>query len=144
VIITPEGEELNGSLRLEFRTTNNEAEYEAVIAGLRLALELGAKSVEVRSDSQVIIGHIMGEFEAKGDKMKKYLAKVQGMQTSFQKFNITKIPRNENEKADHLARMASAEDRGVKEDKEDIWSLKRSSISDDASDIVASIEEASD
>jgi ribonuclease HI len=144
VIITPEGEELNGSLRLEFRTTNNEAEYEAVIAGLGLALELGAKSVEVRSDSQVIIGHIMGEFEAKGDKMKKYLAKVQGMQTSFQKFSITKIPRNENEKADHLARMASAEDRGVKEDKEDIWSLKRSSISDDASDIVASIEEASD
>jgi ribonuclease HI len=75
VIITPEGEELNGSLRLEFKTTNNEAEYEAVIAGLGLALELGAKSVEVRSDSQVIVGHIIGEFEAKGDKMKKYLCK---------------------------------------------------------------------
>jgi ribonuclease HI len=117
VIVTPEGEELNGSLRLEFRTTNNEAEYEAIIAGLGLALELGAKSVEVRSDSQVIIGHIMGEFEAKGDKMKKYLAKVQGMQTSFQKFSITKIPSKDNEKADHLARMASAEDRGSRKTK---------------------------
>jgi hypothetical protein len=42
VLVTPEGEELNGALRLEFRTTNNEAEYEAVIAGLGLALELGA------------------------------------------------------------------------------------------------------
>jgi ribonuclease HI len=51
VLVTPEGEELNGSFRLEFKTTNNEAEYEVVIAGLRLALELGAKSVEVRSDS---------------------------------------------------------------------------------------------
>lgn len=47
MLVTPEGEELNGSLRLQFRTTNNEAEYEAVIAGLGLALELGAKSVKV-------------------------------------------------------------------------------------------------
>jgi ribonuclease HI len=125
-------------LRLEFRTTNNEAEYEAVIAGLGLALELGAKSVEVRSDSQVIVGHIKGEFEAKGDKMKKYLAKVQGMLTSFQKFSITKIPRKDNEKADHLARMASADDGKVTGDEEGIRSLKRSSISDDALDIVAS------
>jgi hypothetical protein len=83
VLVTPEGEELNGSLRLEFRTTNNEAEYEAIIAGLGLALKLGAKSMEVQSDSQVIVGHIRGEFEAKGERMKKYLAKVQGMQTSF-------------------------------------------------------------
>jgi ribonuclease HI len=120
VIITPEGEELNGSLRLKFRTTNNEAKYEAVIAGLGLAFEIGAKSVDVRSDSQVIVGHIMGEFEAKEDKMKKYLAKVQGMQTSFQKFSIIKIPRKDNEKADHLARMASTEDNEVKEDEEDI------------------------
>jgi hypothetical protein len=66
VIVTPEGEELNGSLKLEFRTTNNEAEYEAVIAGLGLALELGAESVEVRSNSQVIVGHIKGEFKAGG------------------------------------------------------------------------------
>jgi ribonuclease HI len=58
MLFTPEGEELNDSLRLEFRTTNNEAEYEAVIAGLGLALELGAESVEILSDSQVIVGHI--------------------------------------------------------------------------------------
>jgi ribonuclease HI len=47
VLVTPKGEELNGALRLKFRTTNNEAEYEAVIAGLGLALELGAEFVEV-------------------------------------------------------------------------------------------------
>ena len=51
LLITLEGEELSSSLRLEFRTTNNEAEYEAVIAGLGMALELGAESVEIRSDS---------------------------------------------------------------------------------------------
>jgi ribonuclease HI len=47
VLVTPKREELNGALRLKFRTTNNEVEYEAVIAGLGLALELGAESVEV-------------------------------------------------------------------------------------------------
>jgi ribonuclease HI len=68
VLVTPEGEELSGALRLEFRTTNNEAENEAVIASLGMALELGAVSVKVWSDSQVIVGHIRGEFEAKGEK----------------------------------------------------------------------------
>jgi ribonuclease HI len=120
LLITPDGEELSSALRLEFRTTNNEAEYEAVIAGLGLALELGAESVEVRSDSQVIVGHIRGEFEAKGEKMKKYLSKVHDMQSSFQKFCITKIPREDNEKADRLARMASAENTKIKEEKEPI------------------------
>jgi ribonuclease HI len=63
VLFTPDGEKLSSSLRLEFKTTNNEAEYEAVVAGLELALELGVDSVEIRSDSQVIVGHIRGEFE---------------------------------------------------------------------------------
>ena len=76
LLITLDEEELGSSLRLEFRTTNNEAEYEVVIAGLGMALELGAESVEIRSNSQVIVGHIRGEFEAKGEKMKIYLSKV--------------------------------------------------------------------
>jgi folylpolyglutamate synthase/dihydropteroate synthase len=78
--------------------------------------------------------------------MKKYLSKVQGIQTSFQKFSITKIPRKDNEKADHLARMASTENTKIEEDKEIIHSLRHSSISDEASDVlvVSSIEEVSD
>jgi ribonuclease HI len=144
VVITPEGEELKGSLKLEFKTTNNEAEYEAVIAGLELAIELGAKSVEIRSDSQVIVGHIRGEFEAKGSNMRKYLAKVQSMQSSFQKFSITKIPRKDNEKADRLARMASSEEHGVEENDEHTRVLNHPSISDDASVPVSLVEDASD
>jgi ribonuclease HI len=59
---------LCNSLRLGFKITNNEVEYEAVLAGLRLAQEMGTKCVEVRSNSQVIIGHIKGEYETKGEK----------------------------------------------------------------------------
>ena len=58
LLITPSREELSSSLRLGFKTTNNEAEYEAVIAGLGMALELGTESMEIQSNSQVIVGHI--------------------------------------------------------------------------------------
>jgi ribonuclease HI len=109
VVVTPEEEELCSSLRLEFKTTNNKAEYEAVIVELCVTLEMGAKSVEVRSNSQVIVGHIKGEFEAKGENMNLYLSKVQNMQSSFKKFCIVKIPKEENEKADRLAWLASAD-----------------------------------
>lgn len=51
VLVTPEGEELYRLLRLKFKTTNNEVEYEAILAGLSLAWQMGAKFVEVRSDS---------------------------------------------------------------------------------------------
>jgi ribonuclease HI len=144
VLVTLEGDELNSSLRLEFKTTNNETEYEAVVAGLEMALELGADSVEVRSDSQVIVGHIRGEFEAKGEKMKKYLTKVQSMQTAFQKFYIKKIPREDNIKADHLAKMASTENMEFEENERSIRILRHSLIFEEASDAprISMIEEA--
>jgi ribonuclease HI len=107
MIKAPNGESLLSSWRLEFWVTNNEAEYEAVIAGLRIAQEMGAEHVELRSDSQVIVGHIQGTFEAKGEKMKLYLSRVQDMQASLKRFSIIKIPRSQNEEADLLARMGS-------------------------------------
>jgi ribonuclease HI len=142
VLFTLDGEELSSSLRLEFKTTNNEA----VVAGLELALELGADSVEMRSDSQVIVGHIRGEFEAKGEKMKKYLTKVQSMQTAFQKFCIKKILREDNEKADHLAKMASTETEESDENEGIIRILRHPSIFEEASNVpqISSIKEASD
>ena len=140
---TPDGEKFGSSLRLEFRTTNNKAEYEAVIVGLGMDLELGAESLKVQSDSQVIVGHIQREFEAKGENMKMYLSKVHNMQSSFQKFYITKIPREDNEKVNCLARMGSAESRKAKEGGELIWSLTHPSISDQASKL-AITEELSD
>jgi hypothetical protein len=102
--------------------------------------------VEIRSDSQVIVGHINGEFEAKGEKMKKYLANVQSMQTAFQKFCIKKIPREDNEKADHLARMASAETEESDENDKVNATLRHPSIFEKASNAlqVSPVEEASD
>ncbi|XP_059461845.1 uncharacterized protein LOC132190823 [Corylus avellana] len=136
ILITPEGEELHNSIRLEFRTTNNEVEYEAVIAGLSLAQELGAECIELRSDSQVIVGHIQGKFKAKVDKMRLYLSKVQDLQSSFKKFYIIKIPMDENEGADHLARIASTEE-SIGEFEEIIQTLSQPTIAEAVSVSIA-------
>jgi ribonuclease HI len=85
------------ALKLNFPTTNNEAEYEAVIAGLNLAEHLGAKNLEIQSDSQVVVSHIQGGSEAKGEKMIKYLAKVCCSWDRFEQLVITQILKTKNE-----------------------------------------------
>ena len=60
-------------VRLDFPTTNNEAEYETLVAGLDLAKVVGAASVIVHYNSQVITNQVNGDYECKGVRMKKYL-----------------------------------------------------------------------
>ena len=96
---------------MKFTATNNEAEYEAVIVGLSIAREVGARNVEVQSDSQVVVGHIKREYEAKGEKkMKKYLTKVKSTMRYFDKVLFTKVPWEHNTWADTLARIGSSID----------------------------------
>ena len=63
VIITPEGIRLEHSFRLGFKASNNEAEYEALIAGLKTPFDLGAQDVEVYLDSRLVINQVQGNFE---------------------------------------------------------------------------------
>ena len=60
-------------IRLDFLTTNNEAEYEALVAGLDLAKAIGATSVVIYCDSQVITNQVNGNYECNGERMKRYL-----------------------------------------------------------------------
>lgn len=113
IMIGPNFEELEYSLGFEFPATNNDAEYEAVITGLGLAARLGVSSVEICNDSQLIVGQVMGEFEARDGKMAAYLMAVRDLQRGFSSFKITKVPRKDNERADALARLASANPRNL-------------------------------
>ena len=61
------------AVRLQFSATNNEAKYEALLTGLSLAKALGAKNLIVYADSQLIIGQVKGDYEAKEERMQKYL-----------------------------------------------------------------------
>ena len=69
VITFLEGDILKYGIQLKVPVTNNEAKYEAILTGLRIAQALGAKNALLRSDSQLIIGQVKGDFEAKETRM---------------------------------------------------------------------------
>ncbi|KAL8134680.1 hypothetical protein AgCh_009635 [Apium graveolens] len=109
VLQSPDGFLIEYAMKLDFPTTNNEAEYEALIAGLGLAGILRVKNLKVRGDSKLIISQVQGEFEARDDTMAKYVRLVRAVMTQFNECHIEHIPREENAKADALSKFASSE-----------------------------------
>ena len=95
-------------IRLDLPTTNNEAEYEALVAGLDLAKVAKAISVVVYCDSQVVISQVNGDYKCKGEMMKKYLEQVRKWVGDLQA-KFVQIPREENKQANRLAKAASVE-----------------------------------
>ena len=94
-------------VHLQFLTTNNEVEYEAVLSSLDLTKASGAKSAVIHCDSQVVVRHINSDYEAKGEWMKEYLSMVKSKMGEEFLVEFIKIPREVNELADHLAKVAS-------------------------------------
>ena len=76
LLCSPKGNEIECMVRLDFPTTNNEAKYEALVAGLDLAKAAGATSVVIHCDSQVVTNQVNSDYECKGERMKKYLEQV--------------------------------------------------------------------
>ncbi|GKB15777.1 reverse transcriptase domain-containing protein, partial [Tanacetum coccineum] len=99
-------EELLDSWTL-FDATNNEAEYEALIAGLRIAEQIGVKNLQTNLDSRLVANQVNGFYIAKEPAMIQYLEKVKTLSRSFKKFSIKQVPRSENKKADALRKIAS-------------------------------------
>ena len=87
-------------------TTNNQAEYRAVIAALEKAISLGARHVEVRSDSELVVRQITGKYRVKKITLKPLFQRVKQLQNSLEGFTITHIPREQNTEADELANRA--------------------------------------
>ena len=88
VIITLEGILLEHSFRLGFRASNNEAEYEALLAVLKMVLGMGAQDIEAYSDSRLVVNQVQGNFEACDSRMKEYLQVVKRV---MGKFSMTKV-----------------------------------------------------
>ena len=80
VVISPEKIIIEKSLRLGFSTTNNETEYEALLVGLTMVQKMGGKSVEIFSDSALVVGQVKGELEARDVKMQENLNQVRRLQ----------------------------------------------------------------
>ena len=101
---------LKYTVRLQFSAMNNEVEYEALLTGLNLAKALRAKNLIVQADSQLIIGQVKGDYEAKEERMQKYLKIIQQFSQHFDCLDFVKIPQAKNAEADFLARLASSDD----------------------------------
>ena len=108
VVITPEAIRLEHSFRLRFKASNNEAEYEALLAGLRAVLHLGAKDVEIYSDSRLVVYQITGDFEARDSRMKAYLSVAKQIISQFGTVKVSQVARSQNKHADSLATLASS------------------------------------
>ncbi|GJU87454.1 reverse transcriptase domain-containing protein [Tanacetum coccineum] len=107
IITNPEGVEFTYALRFRFDATNNEAEYEALIAGLRITEQMGVKNLQENVDSKLVANQVNGVYVAKEPGMIKYLEKVKNLAGAFKEFSIKQVPRGENKKADALSKIAS-------------------------------------
>jgi len=86
--------------------TNNEAEYRALIAALEEAARLGAREVEARADSQLLVRQVEGRYRVKAANLKPLFARVRELLERFERWRVVHVPREENREADRLANMA--------------------------------------
>ncbi|XP_042499339.1 uncharacterized protein LOC122077455 [Macadamia integrifolia] len=109
VLKSPEEFTIHYALRFAFPATNNEAEYEALIAGIKLAKAVMTDDLVAHSDSQLIVNQVNGQYEAKEERMAMYLKEVRRLVSSFGTFAMVQIPRQENALADALSKLATAD-----------------------------------
>ena len=88
------------------RATNNEAEYRALVEGLKMALEHGARRLAHLSDSQLLVRQLEGSYKVKAVELQRFFSEARGMIQSFASFSTSHIPREENSRADKLANQA--------------------------------------
>ena len=79
---------------MKFPTIDNEAEYEVILTGLRLGRALGVKNLLVQNDSKLVIGQIKGEYEAKEERMQKYLRLTKHLAQEFDKVEFVQVFRS--------------------------------------------------
>nr|XP_043625708.1 uncharacterized protein LOC122597141 [Erigeron canadensis] len=107
ILTNPDGQEFSYALRFEFKASNNAAEYEALLAGLRIAKQMKVKHIHACVESQIVAFQVDGTYEAKEPTMKKYLEKVRQIRQSFESFRIQNVSQSRNKIAYALSKLAS-------------------------------------
>ena len=96
------------ALHFAFKTSNNQAEYEAILVGLSLARKVGVKTLTCKTDSKLTIGHLNDEFQIKDPILLQYYHLVRAViQSTFERVRIEHIPRTDNIRVDILSKLAS-------------------------------------
>ncbi|XP_050222462.1 uncharacterized protein LOC126672550 [Mercurialis annua] len=106
IIVSPSGAKTSLSFNLDFECTNNQSEYEALIIGLEILLDLGAKKVKIIGDSQLVIRQVSGEYKCMSYSLTSYYAIAIQLIESFEEVELVHVPREENWEADELSQLA--------------------------------------
>jgi ribonuclease HI len=107
LFVSPLGEHMRYAVRLHFPASNNMDEYEALLCGLKIAIEIGVKRLDVWGDSQLMIDQVMKNASCHDDKMEAYCKAVRALKDKFYGIELNHVPRRYNEEADELAKIAS-------------------------------------
>ena len=108
VLVSPKKITIEKSLILGFSATNNEAKYEVLLMEMAMVQKMGGKTVEMFSDSRLIVGQVKGELEARDARMQEYLGQVRRIQTKFEFLDLSHISRSGNTHANSLATLATS------------------------------------
>jgi ribonuclease HI len=107
LFISPLRKHLRYVLRLHFPASNNMAEYEALVNGLRIAIELGVRHLDARGDSHLVIDQVMKNSHCRDRKMEAYCDEVRRLEDKFYGLELNHVARCYNETADELAKIVS-------------------------------------
>jgi ribonuclease HI len=107
LFVSPLVEHMRYTVRLHFPASNNMAEYEALLCGLKIAIEVGIKRLDMRGVSQLVIDQVMKNASCHDDKMEAYCKAVRALEDKFYGIELNHVPHRYNEKADELAKIAS-------------------------------------
>jgi ribonuclease HI len=107
LFISPLRKHVRYVLHLHFPASNNVAEYEALVNGLRIAVELGVRRLDARGDSQLVIDQVMKNSHCHDKKMEAYCDEVRRLEDRFHGLELNHVARRYNETADELAKIAS-------------------------------------
>ncbi|XP_038875075.1 uncharacterized protein LOC120067603 [Benincasa hispida] len=107
ILILPEKHMLPYSFTLAELCSNNVVEYQALIIGLQMALEIGIACIEIFGDSKLIINQILCQYEVKHDNLKPYFTYARQLMEKFESVALEHVLRMENKKADALANLAT-------------------------------------
>jgi ribonuclease HI len=104
-VVTSDGIVADGGERIG-TTTNNRAEYEALLRALEAVRDLGFDEIDVRGDSELIVKQVRGEWDTNDPDLREYRVRARELLTGFDRWSLQHVPRDANRRADELANEA--------------------------------------
>ncbi|XP_074288379.1 uncharacterized protein LOC141613542 [Silene latifolia] len=107
LLISPKGEHVPVSIKLDFLATNNAPEYEACLLGLHSAISVNIKKLLVHGDSSLVNNQVTGSWKIKSNSLAPYQAKIEELKKCFEEIHYVHLPREENQFVDALSKLAA-------------------------------------